>query len=237
MKQETIGILGLGDLGKRLAVQAASTGFLVVAYSRSPVDTSEFTHAVDPGIVVDATVRDHIRIVDSIEQVLASCSVVHWAIPSAALASLPDLTPYDATAVLHDSVTSNSEQALTERNDRDRFAIVHCLINTSRRVIVTTQHDEIIGHFQRIGLDPRVMPVREHDSLLAHSQGIAATLIHLGIKDELESAYHDGNLTPSGEELLGLLQNRQLNWTESTMRSILSNPELKDVKNKIGRAN
>lgn len=233
MKQEAIGILGLGDLGKRLAIQVASAGFLVTTYSRSPTDIADFTDAVDPGLVVSQSALDRIHIANSAEHVLDSCSIIHWAIPSAALESLPDLKPYDTTVVLHDSVTSTSERALTERNDRDKFVIAHCLINARRRVIVTTQHDEAVAHFQRINLEPLVMSIREHDSLLAHSQGIAAILIHLGIKDELESAYHDGNLTPSGEELLGLLQNRQLNWTKNTMQSILSNPELGTLRERL----
>lgn len=208
-----IGILGLGDLGSQLAIQIAGAGFDVIAFDR---DKKAFE---DP----------RIHIAQSESEVLENCSIVHWAIPSKSLNDLSDSLG-DVVVILHDSVMNNSWLALHERTDSGSFAIAHCLMNDERRVFVASHgsHSEaVMQHFESIGLSPKLTTASDHDVLMAHSQGILATFIKSGLRNELDRASSEGDLTPSGEELHRVLMNRELNWTLSTLESILANPELK----------
>lgn len=208
-----IGILGLGDLGSQLARQITHAGFDVVAF-----DTNKKT-VEDPKV----------HIARSGAEVLENCRVVHYAIPSKSLKDLSGNLENE-TVVLHDSVMSNSQLALSERNDSSHFAIVHCLMNDAKRVFIASdaQNSEaMMRHFESIGWNPKLNTIRSHDALMARSQGILASLVGLGLRDKLDQASQNGDLTPSADELHRVLMNRELKWTPSTLESILANPELK----------
>lgn len=213
-----IGILGLGDLGSQLAVQIKSSGFEVIAF-----DSDKTKSATG------------IRIAENEKEVLESCSIVHWAIPSKSLDSLRG-DPQDVTVVLHDSVMNNSQQALSKRSDSARFVIAHCLMNEAKRVFIAfdgSHSTAIMQHFETIGLNPKLISVKDHDVLMAHSQGILASLIELGLRSELDRASLRGDLTPSADELHRVLMNRELNWTPNTLESILANPALRQIAKDI----
>jgi prephenate dehydrogenase len=231
--REKIGIIGLGDLGKRLATQVASSGLDVIAFDKRSIELLGAELAIDPMLNVEQTDWNKIKIVGSPDEVIRRSPVIHWAVQSSLLHELPSELPDDTLVILHDSVMSNSEIAVAERDDASKFCIVHCLVNSRRRVFIAGDNKRAIEHFRAIGLEPKVTTVREHDKLLAHSQGLLATLVEMGVRSELERAFFDGDLTPSGEELHALLEHRELNWTASTLRSILKNPELRDLKSKI----
>lgn len=231
--KEKIGIIGLGDLGKRLAVQVVHSGFDVIAFDKRPVELSSLKLAIDPSLTIKQADKERIKVVDTLSEVIRESHIVHWAVQSSLLRELPDELPENTLVILHDSVMNNSKVAISERNDTSKFCIVHCLVNTKRRVFIANDNQRGIEHFCSIGLEPKTTTIRRHDRLLAHSQGLLATLVDIGVRAELERAFADGDLTPSGEELHALLQHRELNWTTSTLSSILQNPELRDLKNKI----
>lgn len=216
---KSIGILGLGDLGSQLATQIASVGFDVVAFDKDK-----------------KTIEDpKIRIAQSEAEVLENCSIVHWAIPSRSLNELSDGLE-NVTVILHDSVMNNSRLVLNERNDSGSFAIAHCLMNDAKRVFIASDgshSEDVMQHFESIGLSPKLTTIRDHDVLMAHSQGILASFMELGLRNELDHASRNGDLTPSADELHGVLMNRELNWTQSTLESIMANPELERVAERI----
>lgn len=209
-----IGIIGLGDLGSQLARQIIHAGFRVVAFD------------VDQGKEVEGVIN-----FKSANEVLESCSLVHWAIPSKQLNQLPDI--FGSTiVVLHDSVMAHSKHAIKPRSDGERFAIAHFLKNEMKRVLIARDAihtDEILEHFKTIGFNPKITTVKDHDTLAARSQGVMAALLELGLRTELDEASKSGDLTKSGEELHRVLVERELNLTQNTLDSVLSNPELKQV--------
>ncbi len=231
--REKIGIIGLGDLGKRLAMQLVGSGLDVVAFDKRPIEVTELELAIDPNLIVEQADKDNVEIVGTAGEVLEQSSIVHWAVQSLLLHELPNELPEDTLVILHDSVMNNSEVAVSDRGDTSKFCIVHCLVNSSLRVFIAGDHQRAMGHFRAIGLKPKTTTAREHDRLIAHSQGLLATLIDMGVRSELEKAFADGDLTPSGEELHALLKHRELNWTASTLSSILANPALRDLKRTI----
>jgi hypothetical protein len=125
---------------------------------------------------------------------------------------------------------NNSFIALHRRPDKDQFVIAHCLMNDSKRVLVSTEfgdHARAKQHLNNIGLVPKDTTIAEHDKMMARSQGVFALLIELGIKKELDECFTAGNLTPSAIELRLAVTNREANWTKQTIESILENPQLK----------
>lgn len=231
--REKIGIIGLGDLGKRLATQVASSGLDVTAFDKRSTKLSGTELAIDPMLNVGHAERDKVEIASSLDEVIRFSPLIHWAVQSSLLHELPSELPDDTIVILHDSVMNNSEVAISERNDASKFCIVHCLVNSRRRVLIAGDNQRAVEHFRTTGLEPRTTTIREHDRLLAHSQGLLATLVDMDVRSDLERAFADGDLTPSGEELRALLEHRELNWTASTLSSILKNPELRDLKSKI----
>ena len=213
-----IGIVGLGDLGTQLAGQIMGAGLKVVAFD------------LDVDIRVEGA--ENAR---TLEQVVGSCSVVHWAIPSKLLAHLPE-SARGTVVILHDSVMSHSKDAITARSDSGRFAIAHFLKNERKRVLVARDalhDDEIIEHFKTIGFSPKLTTVKDHDSLAARSQGVIAALLALGLRSELAEASKSGDLTKSGEELHRMLAEREVHLTQNTLDSVLSNPELRRVSTEL----
>lgn len=212
--KENIGIIGLGSLGSRLSTQIANAGFNVIAFD------SDKTKSVAG-----------VKVVGSQAEVLESCSIVHWAIPSKLL-NIPTSDLQNVIIVLHDSVMNNSKEALAERRDSEKFAVVHLLMNSAKRVFVASDaphSQDIMQHLEAVGLNPKLATVREHDALMAHTQGILALLIKLGLKEELNKASLNGDLTPSADELHRTMISPELDWTTNTLNSILANPELKQV--------
>lgn len=215
-----IGIIGIGDLGSQLATQLLESGRNVLIFD---IDSTR-------------TIEDiNTRIAISLAEVLEECALVHWCVPSKAL-PIEDEPVENVTIILHDSVMHNSIEAIQSRSDRHLFAIVHCLMNEQKRIFVA--HDApnsgpIMQHLEDIGLSPKLISTKEHDVLMAHSQGILATFIKMGLRSELDEASRAGDLTPSANELHSVLMNRELNWTPSTLESILANPELIHVAQNI----
>lgn len=209
-----IGIIGLGDLGSQLACQIMEAGLKVITFD------------VDASKVVDG-----VESARTLNQVIESCSIVHWAIPSKLLAHLPE-SVHSTVVILHDSVMSHSKNAIAQRGDRSRFAIAHFLKNERKRVLIANDafhDDEVIDHFKVIGCSPKMTTVKDHDTLAARSQGVIAALLELGLRSELGEASKSGNLTKSGEELHRMLAERELHLTQNTLDSVLSNPELRRV--------
>ncbi|MFY9228112.1 MAG: NAD(P)-binding domain-containing protein [Candidatus Microsaccharimonas sp.] len=214
--KENIGIIGLGSLGSRLATQIASAGCNVIAFD------SDRTKSVE---------REGITVVGSQAEVLQSCSIVHWAIPSKLL-NIPSSDLQDVIIVLHDSVMNNSKEALARRSDSEKFAVVHLLMNSAKRVFVASDashSQDMMQHLEAVGLSPKLATIKDHDLLMAHTQGILALLIKLGLKDKLDQASMNGDLTPSADELHRTMVSPELDWTTNTLNSILVNPELKQV--------
>lgn len=237
-KHAPVGVIGLGDLGKKLAAQVLAAGQEVRAFDpvESNRDSALFTRAVDP--TLDVTRFDDAPFhVAEVGEILKTCKLVHWAVPSRQLVQLPDV-PADCTVILHDSVMANSAVALAQRPDAAQIVVAHCLMNEAGRVLVATEfgdHAEATRHFEDIGLSPRPTSVKAHDTLMTRTQGIFALLIELGLKEELDKAFAAGNLTPSALELRAALTHREARWTQQTLDSILGNPELAPFVDELAR--
>jgi prephenate dehydrogenase len=225
---ETIGVIGVGDLGKRLVVQLLLSGYQVKTYDPKPYKEAQLKLAVDPRRIT--TNLDTKKIIkNTSENILNNCQIVHFAVPSIKLNQLPNV-PDNCTVILHDSVMANSVNAYNKRKEKNNFVLAHCLMNDDGRVFVSSEfgkYKEIIKHLEHIGLEPKPTKVATHDSLMARTQGIFALLIGLGIRKELDDAFAKGDLTPSAVELHDAIINRESNWTDETIQSILNNPELK----------
>lgn len=200
--KELVGVIGMGDLGVQLAEQIRKSGREVVAFDTNGQHSSK-------------------------DVVLENCSVIHWTAPAKSL-ELDELR--DKLVILHDSSMTNSWLAITSRDDIDNFAIVHCLMNDAKRVFIADSMQKAsraFEHFKSIGMSPKLASIQEHEFIIARSQGVLASLIATGLKDQLDAIAANDDLTPSGQELHQLLINREANWTRNSLDSILSNPVLK----------
>jgi prephenate dehydrogenase len=203
MIKETVGIIGItGDLGSQLAQVLTDRGFTVIGCSLSRAN----------GL--------------SVGEVLEQADIVHVCAPLSVMegVSVTD----DTLIVLHDSVMSSSLRTHTGQLE-GRAAIVHMLMNASCSVVVaeeSAQLDRTKQHLEVLGYQAHVMSVIEHDQLMARSQAPLAILCQV-LLPYLFEQQDKGLLTPSGELLVSTLHSRQLAWTDETIRSILSNPELK----------
>ena len=207
--KETIGIIGItGDLGSQLAKTLAASGI--------------------PTIGCSLTLPDGPRVAE----IIAQSDIIHVCAPLTTMhgVSIPD----GKLVVLHDSVMSSSLQARTDHL-QGNAAIVHMLMNSARSVVVaqeSAQVDRITGHLQQLGYTTHHMSVVDHDQLMARSQAPLAVLCQVLLPFLFEQQ-DKGLLTPSGELLASTLHSRQLAWTDETIRSILSNPELKVLLHEI----
>ncbi len=227
LKNKTVGIIGLGDLGSKLAVQELLSGNRVLAFDSDHNVVLQTNEAVDSNIRITEDLDNRVT-KTTLKQLISASSVVHFAVASSSLKCVPEISS-DCTVILHDSVMSNSKQALALRDDSYAFVIAHCLMNQSNRVLVSTEfgnHCKVHEHLKSIGLDPQPTTIHQHDTLMARSQGVFALLLHLGLRQELDIAHVDGNLTPSATELRSAVINREASWTKQTIKSILSNPKL-----------
>lgn len=219
-----IGIVGLGDLGGRLALQVLATGdtptvFDIAAPAHPP-------SAVDPAISTAGLALPPRE--SSLSVLVEQSDIIHWCAPLSALDSLPAL-PDDKLLILHNSVMSASIES--KESLGSSTAVVHCLMNEQGTVVIATESDNrerTADHFRALGLRPILKDYREHDRITARSQGIFALLIQHGIRQHLERWHEQGLLTSSAEELLRAVAHRESQWTAVTIGAILSNPALKD---------
>lgn len=203
MMKETIGIIGItGDLGSQLAQVLVARGFTVIGCSLSLVG----------GL--------------SIEDVMARADIVHVCAP---LGVMEGVIITDTTlVVLHDSVMSSSLRTQAGQLE-GRAAIVHMLMNASSSVVLAEESAQLTrtkAHMELLGYQVHTMSIVDHDQLMARSQAPLAILCQV-LLPYLFEQQDKGLLTPSGELLVSTLHSRQLAWTDETVRSILSNPELK----------
>ena len=227
LENSPVGIIGLGNLGSSLATQELLSGNRVLAFDIDPSISYLPSLAVDSELNIAALDKQALSMV-GMADILRACGIVHWAVASSHLVNLPPV-PKDCTVVLHDSVMNNSFIALKDRPEEDQFVIAHCLMNDVKRVLVSTDFGDyrsVSLHLSDIGLNPKNTTVGEHDNVMARSQGVFALLIELGIRQELDRDFADGNLTPSALELRAAVVNREANWTKQTIDSILGNPKL-----------
>lgn len=217
-----IGIVGLGDLGGRLAAQVLSTGSDVLTYeTATPLEPPS---AVDPAL--DITGFTWPTQAKDLDELLDKCNIVHWCAPLEALKLT--IIPAGKILVLHNSVMHGSVQA--KQPIEGDVQIVHCLMNQSATVVVAEDSGntlDICGHLKDLGLRVVTMTSDEHDALMAQSQGIFALLINHGLRSRLKSWHNQGLLTSSAEELLKAIEHRESQWTGATIKAILSNPSLK----------
>lgn len=227
-KNKSIGVIGFGNLGARLTAQILLSGHKVIVFD-SNIEAGKRNvsdKAVDPAVTTNGLDRPLVE--ESALAILKYCNIVHWAVQSAKLNELPPV-PSNCVVILHDSVMANSAMALSQREDKGRFVVAHCLMNDARRVLVSSEfgNRQMAGeHFVNIGLAPKFITVEQHDTLMARTQGVFALVIELGIREELDRGFAAGDLTPSAMELREAVVNREANWTKPTPQSILRNPEL-----------
>lgn len=228
LAQQPIGVLGLGDLGSRLAVQLLLQNNEVLA-SDPNTCSPHLNGAIDPELEASTIDQSRLSVTDT-QNVLRSCRIVHWAVSSAQLCMLPPVPP-TCIVVLHDSVMANSVGAIKQRQEKGRrFVVAHCLMNASKRVFVSTEFGNFTAinhHMRDIGLAPKNISAREHDGIMARTQGLLAFLLESGVKEELDRRFMAGDLVPSATELRTALINREVNWTSQTLQSILSNSQVR----------
>jgi prephenate dehydrogenase len=231
---ETIGIVGCaGDLGSAIAYQAMSRGFSVVGYDLEQDNARSVTRA---DMLCSHVGELIVPRVQSIASLLAQADIVHWCAPIETVDAMPiDLE--DGLLLLHDSVMANSyaaKQVLAQKTYRS-VSIVHFLMNNYQKVVVAEESDSVAGatiHVTDLGLSPVNMTVKEHDLNMAHSQAPFA-LLHEMLASELVKLAGAGLLTPSGEAMSSALQDRSAIWTDATFTTLLSNPELPDLLDRM----
>lgn len=239
-RQETIGLVGAaGDLGGKLAVQVCGVYDRVFTFDTThAVDSFRAKTGIDPAIKPTEVAGRPVA-VPTITGILESCSIVHWCAPLEAVGDIAAL-PVGSTLVLHDSVMNNSVVVAERLSERPgvlgKIAVVHCLMNPERRVVVASDTDattQAYEHMAAIGLRPLEMKATEHDSVMAHSQAIFA-LLDSALNGRLIDYDERGLLTPSAQQLKKALDDRSSAWTETTIATILSNPELPKLIDALG---
>jgi len=227
--KETIGIIGLGDLGSRIAAQSFHEGFDTVSYdNQSGFDLSIDVLPVNASLG-RVTLDEIVTRADTVDYVFDNSPVIHWCAPVSALATVPVETT-DGVLILNDSVMHNSLKVMNFLKTRTyrSIAVVHFLMNSHNMVVVAEESDDVAAtqdHIASLGLHSSVMSVQEHDKNMAHSQAPFAVL-HEMLAVELERLANSGLLTPSGEAMSEALLDRSARWTEATFQTLLSNPEL-----------
>lgn len=232
MSKDPIGIIGLGELGTRLATQIISSGRTVLAYDKNQNHKIKLAKNMYKKSTSTANV-EKLFLFTTLENVLKNCKIIHLAIPAGAAKNLPPMRK-NQIAILHDSVMTSSFHAAKQHPDKSQFIIAHCLMNSAGRVMIAqdfgkkSRQDIAAQHFRGINLRPKLTTIVEHDRLMAKSQGLALLLKKSGVYDDLKRAADDHDLTPSGEEILHLLNHLELNWTEETITSLLKNPYIQN---------
>lgn len=205
-----IGVIGsAGDLGSQLVSRMRDNNLEVATY--------------------DAWGQNNTH--NSVDAVVLSSDLTHWCAPLIALEQVNNPPDY-RQVILHSSVMNLSFAALKAHRQRlpsVGFNIVHCLMNSHETVNVARGYVSaaVREHLGGIGLNIRPKTIHEHDRTAALTQGAAMVLCEL-LLGELQGV-HEEDLTPSGDWLLKVLEERSMNWTDATKYSVLRNPELSQL--------
>jgi hypothetical protein len=206
--KHSIGVMGsAGDLGSQLVSRLKEYGFLVLV--NDPQD--------------EASVN--------LNELASRCSIIHICAPLEAVAQIPET---DAILVLHDSVMATSQKANVAFLN-NKGVVIHMLMNKHNTAILAGEgaaQDIVQSHLGAIGLTVRRMTIKDHDYMVARSQAPLALLIKV-LLPYLYTQADKGLLTPSGQLLADTLHSRDLIWTDSTVHSILQNPELPELINEM----
>ncbi len=241
---ETIGIAGVGDLGAQMAVQAAAFYPVVRGFDIVPRPIAPDATGIDK-LMTQARAINPMEWVDDLDKLLDTSSIIH--VTGRTKETAADIThlPEDSLLVLHSSAMSESlEEAKRLRGlpkVAGEIAIVHCTMNDLRTVSVADDlgpTDRIQQHLLELRLNPVVTNTDAEDRLAARSQGLAA-LIHQVVQGPTGSLLAidaaAGLLTPSGNDVHELVQRRELNWTAGTRASLLRNPHLLPLIDRMRR--
>ena len=227
----TIGIVGCnGDLGSRLHNQILKSGIAVLGF--------DVTFGSKTDLTMDSSVfKATKKYTNSLDELVKKTKVIHWCAPLDEIEDFVDSFHDLERIILHDSVMSRSlhvkKNIFTDRTFK--VEMLHALMNEHKRVMIAAESDDaewLNSHVQSIGLRPKLTKTIEHDKLMAESQSLIALLCR-DILPELKTSMKKGDLTPSGEALMIALTDREAHWTSATKKSILDNPELKNVVNKL----
>lgn len=219
---EPIGIVGLGDLGGKLTLQAESAGFEVLAFDPGTPKTPDA--AINPAQSITG-LRWLPEMAGSAQEVIEETYTVHWCAP------LVELRAADVSRaghlILHDSVMASSVHALEDAKEEAEYdgfevGVVHCLMNPEAFVNVgdVFDSDKTAEHMESLGLNVKIKTVDDHDRFMAHSQARYAW----GVLDDFNNLQQpDCDFTPSGLDYRNALKTRAGNWTLTTLRSIFGN--------------
>ena len=229
-----IGIVGAsGDLGSQLAIQALSKFDEVFLYDIDRRAT-DIANGVNPAVLA-ADASGNATWTADLSELLNSSDIIHWAAPIEAAQEVTSLTP-DKTLVFHASVMHDSERAIESlKRIKAQLRAVHCLMNQNGTVVVANDFGDtaqIVQHIVALGLKPTPLSVAEHDHAMAISQAPIA-ILHTLLAGELDELDAKNLLTPSGHDFKVALTRRAANWTPATLRSILGNPEIPNLINRM----
>ena len=236
---EAIGVIGSnGDLGRRMVNQLSAAGCEVVTYDITEKFGLNDKICVDPSISLSIGKQKDISSLGTIDKVFDATDIVHWCAPLGAISEIDTLSK-DTLLILHDSVMYNSLRASDmlklKPKSLGEIGIVHCLMNPDRKVFVANDANgsgSAMKHMIDIGLKPEILSIKEHDTIMANSQAVLA-LVSTAVHDLLKEYDSKGYLTASASELLVALDDRASRWTPETIHSILSNPELESLIERI----
>lgn len=222
---ETIGIIGLGDLGGQLTLQAEAAGYNVITYE--PFTPKIPKTAIDPDVIITGLAWPP-KQVEHVETVFSEAEVIHWCAPSA---ELPDVViADDQMLILHDSVMHSSYANARRILGLGTIGIAHCLMNKYARVNVANDlpgHEHVAKHFTSLQLDATTKSIDEHDKLMAHTQASLAYGVLFDLANIKEADPAD--FTPSGAEYDDAITHRAAHWTLPTLRTIFQNPNIPEL--------
>lgn len=204
MTRTLVGVIGVaGDLGSQVVSWIRDAGYETMCADTATIDSP------------------------TIEEVLKECQIVHFCIPQSGF-QRQFTARKGQMLILHDSVMSTSK-AINTQYFSSKAHVIHMLMNSSRTAVIEPAPAvDLKKHLQSIGCSPVPMAIDEHDRMMARSQTPLALLVKL-LLDDLRGWHDRKLLTPSGEVLLEALEARAINWTEQTMRSLLSNPQIRPL--------
>lgn len=237
--EQTVGVIGAGNLGARLAVQLSAVHEIVHVFDPFVDQIPDAARGVNEELLAVNTSGD-IVLKETMADVFANAKIIHWCAPLSEVVSVERLEP-EQTLVFHASVMAQSVEAqrsLAQKPDvTGKIAIAHLLMNSHRTAVVSTDSDDVnaIGqHLSAAGLRPVIRRTHEHDRIMAVSQAPMA-ILHGLLGAELASLGVEGMLTPSGEDLAAALEARAAKWTPTTLESILRNPQIPNLIQQMSR--
>lgn len=155
-----------------------------------------------------------------------SSNIIHFCIPADGFTKKYSIKP-GQIIILHDSVMATSE-TISTKFFNGKASVIHMLMNEASTVVIDSaspNQQNVIQHMRSLGMLPKIMTIIEHDRIMSRSQAPLAVLTAL-LKEDLEMWQSEMLLTTSGEVLLETLRARSSTWTESTVRSLLQNPQI-----------